>query len=247
MEKTISFIRDNINRVLQKIDKAAILSNRSKDDVRLVVVTKAQPFHIVQAAILAGAKTLGENYPDDALQKIDNLRNFKEIEWHMIGHLQSRKARIVIENFTMLHSLDSISLAQKLDKLCKTNGRLLPVLLEFNVGGEETKNGWPAWEKAKWLHLIPVVEEISQLTNLKICGSMTMPPWADNPERTRPYFTTLHNLADYLNTKIPDINLSELSMGTSIDFEVAIQEGATMVRIGEAILGARPPKSQGPL
>ena len=160
----------------------------------------------------------------------------------MIGHVQSRKARIVAEEFDFLHSLDSLKLANKLDRILYETGKVLPVLLEFNVGGEESKSGWDASEENSWADLLQIVEQIQALKNLKICGLMTMPPLFDEPEAARPYFKKLRALQEYFESQIEGLKLRDLSMGTSIDFEVAIEEGATFVRIGQAILGARPPK-----
>jgi hypothetical protein len=158
----------------------------------------------------------------------------------MIGHVQSRKARLVIEHFDLLQSLDSLKLAKRLDRMAKEAGRALSVMLEFNVGGEESKFGWLAKNEKDWPALYSVIESIMGLENLQIRGLMTMPPLETDPEDARVYFRTLRLLRDHLTARYPDADWHELSMGTSVDYEVAVQEGATLVRVGTAILGSRP-------
>lgn len=232
-------IAEKIAGVEERIASAAHRVGRS-DRPRLVVVTKAQPLEVVEAALDAGAKILGENYPEETLPKIQALKTGYPAEWHMIGHLQSRKAPIVVEHFDMLQSLDRLDLALKLQARAAGVGRQLPVLLEFNTGGEESKSGWNAADERCWPELLGVVRSIAALPNLEMRGLMTMPPWFEDPENARPFFIRLRLLRDYFQTNLPDIRLDQLSMGTSVDFEVAIEEGATLVRIGTAILGARP-------
>ncbi|MHB8777795.1 MAG: YggS family pyridoxal phosphate-dependent enzyme, partial [Anaerolineales bacterium] len=159
--------------------------------------------------------------------------------WHMIGHVQSRKAQLLAMNFNFLHSLDNLKLAKRLDRYCGEAGRNLPVLLEFNVGGEESKGGWLAWDETRWPELLAELAEIPALPNLKVRGLMTMPPLGENAEFSRPFFRKLKRLQEYLSTQFPQVDLSELSMGTSFDYEVAVEEGATFVRVGTAIVGAR--------
>lgn len=240
METLVTQIRERYQSTLERIAAAARASGREPEFIRLVVVTKAQPLEVVQAAVRAGAHLLGENYPDESVSKISSFAPESGVEWHMIGHVQSRKARLVIEHFDLLQSLDSLKLAERLDRMAKEAGRTLPVMLEFNVGGEESKYGWPAQHEKDWPALYPVVEAILSLENLKICGLMTMPPLETDPEDARIYFRTLRLLRDHLSAHYPQADWRELSMGTSADYEVAIQEGATLVRIGTAIVGSRP-------
>jgi pyridoxal phosphate enzyme (YggS family) len=225
--------------VQEQIDQAAQQSGRNPDAVRLMVVTKAQPMPVVRAAVEAGACILGENYAEEALEKILALRPDFAVEWHMIGHVQSRKASLVARNFDMLHSLDSLKLASRLDRFLDEQGKSMLVLLEANVSGEESKYGWPAWDEDRWPDLLPEFEKILALPRLEVCGLMTMPPYFEDPERTRPFFRRLCNLRDFLQKNLPQMDWRELSMGTSVDFVAAIQEGATYVRIGQAILGER--------
>ncbi len=237
-------IRDRYLQALDHIAAAARSAGRDPSDVRLVVVTKKQPMEVVRAAIDAGVSILGENYPEEGVMKIQYLSNFSTVEWHLIGHVQSRKAKLVAENFNYLHSLDSLKLAKKLDGFCRDAGRVLPVLLEFNVGGEESKSGWEASDEARWQALLEEVNAVLSLPNLRMCGLMTMPPLGDTAEFSRPFFQKLKRLQTYLASQFPQANFSELSMGTSADYEVAVHEGATFVRIGTSIVGARQYKTE---
>ncbi len=208
--------------------------------VRLVVVTKFQPLIVVRSAVEAGARLLGENYAEQAVEKITALIEKSEVEWHMIGHVQRRKADLVAEYFSMLHSLDGLKLAEHLDRCCGFRSRRLAVLLEVNVSGEATKSGFPAWDEGRWPDLLPVIGRILELPHLSVHGLMTMPPYSEDPEQSRSYFRRLLRLQGYLSEQFPQGDWRELSMGTSLDYVQAVEEGATYVRIGQAILGARP-------
>ncbi len=234
-------IRERYLQTLERIAVAARSVGRRPEEVRLVVVTKAQPLHVVQAVIEAGAPILGENYPEEAVEKIQVLSSAK-VDWHMIGHVQSRKADLVSSHFSMLHSLDSLKLANRLERFCSESGRRLPVLLEFNVGGEESKFGWSASDESRWPALLADIEAVMALPHLDVRGLMSMPPLAADPESSRPYFQVLSRLRAYLVGHFPSTAWQELSIGTSLDYEVAIEEGATLVRVGTAIVGARPPR-----
>lgn len=240
METLVTHIRERYQQTLESISAAARAGGRDPESVRLVVVTKAQPVEVVQAAVQAGARILGENYPEESVSKVLAIEPETGVEWHMIGHVQSRKARLVIEHFDLLQSLDSLKLAQRLNRMALEAGRVLPVLLELNVGGEQSKYGWPAALENDRPALYPVIETILGLSNLQIHGLMTMPPLETDPEDARIYFRTLRLLRDHLAPRYPQADWRELSMGTSADYEVAVQEGATIVRIGTAIVGARP-------
>ncbi len=235
-------IRRNLERVQLNIERAAKESGRDPASVRLVVVTKSQPVEVVEAAIAAGATCLGENYPEEATEKIMALKQAELPEWHMIGHLQSRKAKLVVEHFQMMHSLDSWRIAERLERLLAQADKTLPVLLEFNVGGESSKYGWKAMEEDRWAAILPEIEKILALPHLGVQGLMTMPPLLTDAQQTHPYFVRLRRLRDYLAGCFPNARWDALSMGTSGDYEAAIREGATLVRIGQAILGARPIK-----
>lgn len=254
----IASIKDRRAQVLERIAEAARRAGRPPEAVRLVVVSKAQPLHVVEAAIAAGVRTFGENYAEEAVQKIQHVggksaprdegafgpRNRQvgdvSLEWHMIGHIQSRKARLVAPYFDLIHSLDSVKLAGRLNQCALELGRTIPVLLELNVGGETAKSGWPAADEAAWPMLTKDIEQVSQLSSLQIEGLMTMPPLTDDPEEARTYFRRLRKLQGFLTDEFPMLRWAELSMGTSADYAVAVEEGATLVRVGEAILGRRP-------
>ncbi|HEX7394489.1 MAG TPA: YggS family pyridoxal phosphate-dependent enzyme [Anaerolineaceae bacterium] len=238
-EALVSAIRERYQRVQGQIADATTRSGREAGAVCLVVVSKSQPLEVVRAAIAAGASRMGENYVEEAVAKMAALPE-TAVEWHMIGHVQSRKADLVAGHFYMLHSLDSVKLAERLDRFCDKSGRSLPVLLEVNVSGEESKFGFPAWEEHHWPDLEPPFEQIMALPRLRISGLMSMPPFFDDPERTRPFFQRLRRLQLFLRQCLPQADWTELSMGTSADFIAAIEEGATYVRVGQAILGPRP-------
>ncbi|HEX8992679.1 MAG TPA: YggS family pyridoxal phosphate-dependent enzyme [Anaerolineales bacterium] len=240
MTETVDAIRARMGRVLDRIATAARKSGREPESVRLVVVTKLQPLEIVKGAIGAGARILGENYPEEAAMKIEALGPQSGVEWHMIGHIQSRKAQLVPRHFDLVHSLDSLKLAQRLNRSASEAGRTLPVLLEFNVGGEESKHGWSAADEGRWSDLLADVNAIADQTNLKVRGLMTLPPLSADAEGARAYFQRLGRLRDFLRRQVGQAQWDELSMGTSADFAVAVEEGATLVRVGQAILGPRP-------
>ena len=239
MSDLVSSIRERYLQTLDHIATAARKSNRNPEDVRLVVVTKSQPVKVAQAAIEAGVRILGENYPEEGVTKIQSLHEQSGVEWHMIGHVQSRKARLVVDHFALLHSLDSLKLAQRLNRFALESNHTLPVLFEFNVGGEASKSGWDASEELLWEAMLPEIQSILDLPNLSIRGLMTMPPLGTDPEESRRFFIQLRRLRDHLAKQFPQADWHELSMGTSADYAVAVEEGATLVRVGTAIVGAR--------
>lgn len=242
MSSLTASIRERYLQTLERISAAEQRAGRAPGSTRLVVVAKSQPVETVRAALEAGVKILGENYPEEAVGKIHAI-GATEAEWHLIGHVQSRKADLIPANFSLLHSLDSVKLATRLDRFAAQAGRILPALLEFNVGGEESKSGWQAVNETRWSEFLPEIDMMLKLPHLKIRGLMTMPPLFEDPERTRPYFQKLRRLQDFLAQNFPAANWSELSMGTSADFAAAVEEGATLVRVGTAIVGPRPPKA----
>jgi PLP dependent protein len=240
MVDLISSIRERYEKVLDTISISAHKGRRAPESARLVVVTKLQPLEIIQAAIEAGAKMLGENYAEEAAGKIAVMGTQTGVEWHMIGHVQTRKAPLVAQHFALVHSLDSLKLAQRLNHSAAELGRRLPILLEFNVSGEKSKHGWEASDESTWQDLLNDANAIVVLPNLSARGLMTMPPLSTDPEAARTYFRKLRRLRDFLSDRIPQAEWMELSMGTSADYAVAVEEGATLVRIGQAILGPRP-------
>jgi pyridoxal phosphate enzyme (YggS family) len=239
---SVSAIRTRYDQVRERIDAAAHKAGRSPDSVRLVVVTKTHPLETVRAALDAGIRDFGENYAEEAVEKIRAIGAVDGLRWHMIGHVQGRKADLVAQNFDFMHSLDSLKLANRLERFAAEAGRVLPVLLECNVGGEQSKSGYPAFEESQWDVLCAEAEQIARMPHLEVRGLMTMPPLYDDGEQTRPFFRRLVELRATLAKRFPSGQWDELSMGTSADFTAAVEEGATLVRVGTAILGARPPK-----
>ncbi len=243
MDALVTNIRQRYETALETIARHALRSGRRPEQVQLVVVTKAQPQEVVHAALEAGVRLLGENYPEEALSKINVFGGQYPVEWHMIGHIQSRKARLVAGHFSLVHSVDRLKIARKLSALAEAQGSKQKVLLEFNIGGEASKSGWLAHDRASWEALLPELEVVTALPGLQVCGLMTMPPLMTDPEAARGYFRLLRQLRDWLAQRFPATDWHELSMGTSGDYPVAVEEGATLVRIGQAIVGPRLPKS----
>ncbi|MBC8506489.1 MAG: YggS family pyridoxal phosphate-dependent enzyme [Anaerolineales bacterium] len=231
-------ISENIAQVMERIAAAARSVGRDAADVKLIVVTKGHTVEVTQAAIQAGAKYIGENYVQEALAKMESLPN-EDVEWHMIGHVQSRKARDVVENFAWMHTLDRLKVARRCDQFAAGAGVQMPVLLECNVSSEASKHGWSAWDEMRWPEFAEELAPVFELNHLEVQGLMTMPPFFADPEEARPYFEKLRRLRDFLVDRFPQSSWKELSMGMSNDYAVAIQEGATFVRVGTAILGTR--------
>jgi len=240
-ETLVETIRQRLETTQREIEAALKRSGRTPGSVKLVVVSKAQSIETVHAAALAGAEILGENYAEEAVEKINQLSMYP-LQWHMIGHVQSRKARIVAENFDMLHSLDSRRLAEKINNALSGTEKVLLVLLELNVGGEESKSGWDVSNTEAMEILFSDIEYIQMCEHLRINGVMAMPPIGEHPEESRPFFKRVMDILKALKNRFPDIAWNEVSMGTSLDYCVAIEEGATMVRVGQAILGSRKPR-----
>jgi pyridoxal phosphate enzyme (YggS family) len=232
-------ILHNLRAVQDRIAQAAEQAGRNYLDIRLVVVTKTHPVQIIETLLEAGVQCIGESYIEEAIPKMHALAGRSDFEWHMIGHVQSRKARQVCDHFQYLHSLDSLKLASHLSRFTVESSMVLPVLLECNVSAEQSKFGWPAWDEARWSELISPFAQVLALPGLEVRGLMTIAPLGDDPDQARPYFRRLRRLRTFLSSELPQVVWRELSMGMSADYEVAIQEGATMVRIGQAILGPR--------
>lgn len=225
-------IAANINMIKQKIAAAALKCGRDPDSIKLLAVTKTIPTEYIIKAIDAGITMLGENYVQEARDKIAAIGS--RAQWHMIGHLQTNKAKYVITLFDYVHSVDRMELAQELDKRAGLINRKLNVLIEVNVSGEKSKSGIPADDAPA------LIKQMAGLENLAMRGLMTMAPYSNNPENARPYFSALRNLRDNISRQqISGIPMEELSMGMTDDFEVAIEEGATIIRIGRAIFGKR--------
>lgn len=238
MENLSEKIAQNYRQISEQVEIARLKHRNPLDKVKIVVVSKRKPLEVIQAAIACGIHDFGENYPEEAAEKISHFSGQK-LTWHMIGHIQSRKAPLVASNFQLVHSIDTFRIADKLSQNCKQFHVDLPVLLECNMSGEESKFGISAYQRESWEHVVAQVAEIAILKQIKLVGLMTMPPWSEDPEASRPYFALLRELKDHLNLQLPGLNLSELSMGTSTDYLAGVKEGATLLRIGTAILGSR--------
>ena len=232
-------IERNFCQVQETIETTARAAGREAQSIKLVVVTKGHALESILAVIQAGARHLGENYAEEGAEKILACSAYTHINWHMIGHIQSRKARFVCQYYDCVHSLDSFKLASRLDKFAGEQGRKLPVLLECNVSAEESKYGFPAWDQTAWEELLPGIDSILALPNLNLQGLMTMAPYLPDPEQARPFYRKLRKLGDFLQKHLPQAAWIEYSMGMSADYSIAIQEGATQVRVGTAIMGER--------
>ena len=242
----IQGIKQRLEIIEANVAKAAEKNNRLLGDVLILAVSKRQPMSVIEAGYACGLRSFGENYVEEARTKISQLADLRQIRWEMIGHVQSRKSALVVENFSRVHSLDSLKLARKLNSALseQVKSQPLEVFLQLNVSGEASKEGLPAWRKDQWEALLPIVTEIIAYGSLRLTGLMTMPPLFENPEQSRIFFQRLRQARDYLNQQIPGLGLTELSMGTSSDYGIAVQEGATIIRIGTALLGPRINRSE---
>ena len=229
-------IAENIARVRERIAAAARRAGRNPDEITLMGVSKTFPAESIVEAYAAGLRVFGENRVQEFAAKSGELRDLPDAEWHLIGHLQTNKAAKAVELFDAVDSVDSVRTAEKLNASAEGLGKTLSVLIEINVGGEQAKSG-VARDSDELKHLLLGAPRWG---SLKIRGLMTVPPFAEDPEGSRPYFRQLREIRDRIDTRgLPGIDLAVLSMGMSHDFEVAIEEGATCVRVGTAIFGER--------
>ena len=225
-------IASNILEIRNRIASAAQHAGRDLQSIRLMAVSKTVPVERIREAQDAGITLFGENYVQEARGKIPAVGH--DVEWHMIGHLQTNKVKYVVNLFDWIHSVDRLELAQELDKRARQHSRKLKVLIEVNIGGEASKSG------VEISHALELVRQVSVLQNVNVRGLMTMPPYSDDPELSRPYFRALRALRDEIaRAAIAGVSMDELSMGMTDDFEIAIDEGATIIRVGRAIFGAR--------
>ncbi len=223
-------IRENLKRINETIAKTALRIGRKPEEITVVAVTKTVTAHRIKEAIAAGVKVLGENYVQEAKMKIQEIGR-GEVQWHLIGHLQTNKAKDAVRLFDCVQSVDSIKVAEALNRQAEAFGKVISCLIEVKLSPEESKFGVAKED------VYPLVMAIGQMRHLTLQGLMTMPPYSDDPESSRPYFATLRKIKEDLQRE--GIHIKELSMGMSSDFTVAIEEGATMVRLGTAIFGAR--------
>jgi pyridoxal phosphate enzyme (YggS family) len=226
-------VADNLNAVKERIAKAAARVGRDATSITLVAVTKTVPVARIREAIAAGQRVFGENRVQEAQAKVLELGH--DVQWHLIGHLQRNKVKAACGLFDWIHSVDSLPLAQDIDRRAAQRGLTMPILVQVNIGDESTKSGVaPA-------QALSLVQAVAQLAHVSVRGLMCIPPMVEDPDDARPYFAQLRQLAEQIaREQIPGVAMRELSMGMSHDFEVAIEEGATMVRVGSAIFGPRP-------
>ncbi len=225
-------IAENLNLVMDRIASAARRAGRDPSSIKLVAVTKTVDVDKIREAVSAGATILGENRVQEAREKIEKLGEIAS--WHLIGRLQTNKAKYAVKLFDLIHSVDGIELARELDRQAAKFGKVQNVLIEVSIAGEASKAGVVFSDAPE------LIKEAAKHRNISIKGLMTMPPFSENPEDSRPHFWKLRELADaIIKEGIPGVSMSELSMGMSGDFEVAVEEGATMVRVGTAIFGER--------
>jgi len=229
-------IAENISHVHDRIAVAARRAGRNPQEIALLAVSKTFPAGHIRQAYEAGMRIFGENRVQEFATKAEAVRELREAQWHMIGHLQTNKAAKAVELFSAVDSVDSLKLAEKLNVAAQKIGKKLAVLIELNLGGEEAKSGI-APDKPE---LEQILQSAPQLEHMAIDGLMTIPPFTEDPQQARPYFRKLRELRDKLALrKLPGVSMDTLSMGMSHDFEVAIEEGSTYVRVGTAIFGER--------
>jgi pyridoxal phosphate enzyme (YggS family) len=224
-------IKENLERIDEKIRVKSELVGRDSQEITLVAVTKTVKANRIEEAIAAGVNIIGESRVQEAKEKYGKVKS--KVIWHLVGHLQRNKAKDAVETFDLIHSVDSAKLAREIDKQARKAGKIQKILIEVNVSGEESKYGLSPEE------VIPFLQEVSVLPNIKVEGLMTMAPFYENPEDCRPCFRKLKELVEEVKAEnIKNVEMVHLSMGMSNDFEVAIEEGSNMVRIGRAIFGS---------
>ena len=227
-------ISSNVRQVREEIHQAAAASGRNPEEVTLVAICKTFPVEAISEAIAAGLRIFGENRVQEAEPKIQALAPADGLEWHLVGHLQSNKAKRAVQLFEVIQSLDSMKLAQKLNQACVELGKSVSVLIQVNLGLEATKSG------ASREQVEEIVDQVASLPGLRLDGLMTIPPFFEDADRSRPFFAELRALRDRIESARPgSLGRKHLSMGMSHDFRPAIEEGATIVRVGTAIFGVR--------
>ena len=225
-------LAENLQQVNANIEKACAAVSRDPGEVTLVAVSKTKPVSMLQEAYDAGARVFGENKVQEIMDKYDQLPS--DIQWHMIGHLQRNKVKYIIDKVAMIHSVDSLRLAQTIEQEAAKKELVMPILLEVNVAEEDTKFGLKVEE------VLPLLEQTSSFSHIQVKGLMTIAPFVENPEENREVFRTLKKLSVDISAKnINNVTMSVLSMGMTGDYQVAVQEGSTMVRVGTGIFGER--------
>ena len=225
-------VAEQLKEVEERIQKACDRAGRARSDVQLIAVSKTKPVPVVMEAYTEGIRVFGENKVQELTEKYEQMP--KDIHWHMIGHLQRNKVKYIVDKVDMIHSVDSLRLAEEIEKEAEKKNCIVNALIEVNVAEEESKFG------VQESDVLPLIEQLSSFKHLKLQGLMTIAPNVENPEENRAYFARLRKLlVDIREKNIDNINMSVLSMGMTNDYEVAIEEGATMVRVGTGIFGAR--------
>ena len=223
---------DNLREVEERIERACIRSGRKREDVTLIAVSKTKPLAMLQTVYQAGIREFGENKVQELCEKAENLNS--DIHWHMIGHLQRNKVRQVIQKACLIHSVDSLRLAEQIELEASKCDRIVPILIEVNVAGEETKYGVSVLEAPE------LIQKISDFAHIRVKGLMTSAPYVSNSEENREYFKNLYQLCiDIQKKNIDNVDMEILSMGMTNDYEVAIEEGATHIRVGTGVFGER--------
>lgn len=225
-------IAEQLQTVRNEITEACKRSGRNPEEVTLIAVSKTKPVSMIEEAIQAGQTVFGENKVQELCSKYEVLP--KNLTWHLIGHLQRNKVKYIADKAALIHSVDSLRLAETIDQEGKKHNRVIPVLIEVNVAEEDTKFGVTVEET------LPLIEEISKLSNIQVKGLMTIAPYVDNPEENRPVFRRLKKLSVDIDSKnMNNVYMDILSMGMTNDYQVAVEEGATMIRVGTGIFGER--------
>ena len=232
MEKLSNSIAENVKRIRWEIDEAAIAAGRRPEEVKLMAVTKTQPAALVNEAIAAGIHLLGENRAQELCQKYEEYHK-EQADIHFIGHLQTNKVNKIVDKVSLIHSLDRWTLADTLNRAAVAKGRVCKVLVQVNVAGETTKSGLEPIET------VDFITAARDLPGIEVVGLMTIAPWSTDPENSRPVFKRLKEIAGIVGEKVSDVSMDYLSMGMSGDWEVAVEEGANILRIGTAIFGER--------
>ncbi len=226
-------IKQNLEIITSEISNAAKKVKRELKNITIIGVSKKQSIETVKNGIKAGITTFGENYIQEAVDKIDSIDN-PDLSWHFIGHLQSNKAKFAVKYFDLIHSVDTLKLASQINKQAEKINKIQKILIQVNISLEKSKSGIDSKDACF------LAKRISSLENIKLMGIMGMPPFSKDPENARQYFKQLKNIQDYIKKQnIPCVEMEHLSMGMSQDFKIAIEEGATMVRIGTKLLGSR--------
>lgn len=226
-------LKENLEEVEEKIAKACERAGRAREEVTLIAVSKTKPVEMLQEIYDEGIRDFGENKVQELTEKYEVMP--KDMKWHMIGHLQRNKVKYIVDKVTLIHSVDSLRLAETISREAEKKGVTVPILIEVNIAGEETKFGLSSKEE-----VISLTEQIAALPNLFVKGLMTVAPPVKDPEENRPFFREIRQLSvDITNKNIDNVSMEILSMGMTNDYTVAIEEGATMVRVGTGIFGAR--------